>query len=535
MTGEAMNYRDLDVAIYTGPASATLLRDRGGGRAGIRQLRWSTALPGGFDRCTFDVEIPAAATWPVDTGQKVVVRQGVTVLWWGWVEDVQRAVRGSIARLRVTALGPWQELQQRLIASVNYTSDQVGSSAIIQELADNCPNVSTNYSEIQASGVAIGPLTKAWWPVADLVKLVCAAGDAQGRALLFAIWEPPLRPDAVNVLRSRNVCRNPDFEGPDWYGWEIDASTNGDYEIITTTYVSASRSGKVFSTSAVAAGNVTLRNVYTDAVASAAYRFEFSYYFAALSNAAYRCRVSIQWFNSGGSTISVQTSSWYVSNGVAGWRTVFADFTAPANAAKMKCYVTAEWPAGTAYYVGWDNVYCSRMVTSEDADLYPRAHLWPRDLSDYDYVLWTALTEPVEFAETTRELGNYVVASYGSGSYTTAGEDAASQSLYRRRDHLLAAGSGTDAALAASLRDTWLEQYAAPLTDVGQLKLDRPGAVTTRRGRPVELTELRAGDRLLLGDGPFAGQVIMLTATEWADGVLRCTPESDYSLPERIG
>lgn len=530
-----MHYRNLDVAIYTSPTSTTLLRDRGGGRSRIRELRWSTALPGGFAECAFDVESPAAAVWPVDTGQKVVIRRGTAVVWWGWVEDVRRLVRGAITLLRVTALGPWQELQQRLIEEVDYTSDQTGSAAIIQELADNCPNVSANYSEIEPSGVAIGPLAKAWWPVADLVKLVCQAGDDQGRAMLFAIWEPPLRPDAVNVLRSRNVCLNPDFEGPDWWGWEIDTSTNGDYEIITTTYVSATRSGKVYSTSAVAAGNVTLNNVYTDAVANATYRFEFSYYFTNLSNAAYKCRVSIQWFDSGGSTISTPTSSWFVSDGSAGWRTTYADFVAPANAAKMKCYVTAEWPAGTSYYVGWDNCYCSHMVSSEDADLYPRAHLWPRDLSEYDYVVWTALTEPVDFNETTRELANYVVASYGSGSYTAAGEDSASQAAYRRRDYLLAAGSGTDSALAASLRDARLALYAEPLTDVAPFALRQQGAVTTARGRPVELTELRAGHRLLLGDGPYAGQVIMLTRTEWADGVLRCTPESDYSLAELVG
>ena len=525
-----------DVAVYDGPLSTTLLRDRGGGRQLIRELRFSTALPGGFADASFVVLPPASGVWPVTQGQKVVISLGRRVAWWGWVEDVQRRVRGRVELLEVQCLGPYQEVQQRLIASVNYTSDQIGSAAVRAELADNCPEISSDYSQIDSSNVIIGPLIKSYWAVSELVRLVCETGDDSNRPMLFALWEPPRQEEATEVLRSRNVALNPDFDGPDWYGWEVGSYSNGDYEIINTTSVSPTRSGKAYSTSAVSAGNLTLDNAYVDAVASAVYRFEYSYYFAALIHGSYKCRVSVGWWDNTDTLISYAYGSYHASTGSAGWHSTYADFTAPVNAAHMKAFLIAEWPAGTNYYVGWDDCYLSRLTTSEERATKPRARLWARDLTGYDYNLRTALVErALEFNETTRALQNYVVASYASSSYTAAAEDAASQAAYRRRDALVAAGSDAGAALAASQRDTYLAASAYPLTDIGAFEVREPGAITNLRGGPADLALVRAGDRLRLVDGPYAGQVILLTGTEWRDGVLRCTPEGDYSLPQLVG
>ena len=525
-----------DVAVYDGPLSTTLLRDRGGGRQLIRELRFSTALPGGFADASFVVLPPASGVWPVTQGQKVVISLGRRVAWWGWVEDVQRRVRGRVELLEVQCLGPYQEVQQRLIASVNYTSDQIGSAAVRAELASNCPEISSDYSQIDSSNVIIGPLIKSYWAVSELVRLVCETGDDSNRPMLFALWEPPRQEEATEVLRSRNVALNPDFDGPDWYGWEVGSYSNGDYEIINTTSVSPTRSGKAYSTSAVSAGNLTLDNAYVDAVASAVYRFEYSYYFAALIHGSYKCRVSVGWWDNTDTLISYAYGSYHASTGSAGWHSTYADFTAPVNAAHMKAFLIAEWPAGTNYYVGWDDCYLSRLTTSEERATKPRARLWARDLTGYDYNLRTALVErALEFNETTRALENYVVASYASSSYTAAAEDATSQAAYRRRDALVAAGSDAGAALAASQRDTYLAASAYPLTDIGAFEVREPGAITNLRGGPADLALVRAGDRLRLVDGPYAGQVILLTGTEWRDGVLRCTPEGDYSLPQLVG
>lgn len=528
--------RRLDVAVYDGPLSTTLLRDRGGGRQLIRDLRFSTALPGGFADASFVVLPPASAVWPISQGQKVVIQMGRQVIWWGWVEDVQRRVRGRTELLEVQCLGPYQEAQQRLIASVNYTSDQIGSAAIRAELAANCPNISSDYSQIDTTSVVIGPLVKSYWGVAELIRLVCETGDDSNRQMLFAIWEPPRQEEATEVLRSRNVALNPDFDGPDWYGWEVGSVSNGDYEIINTTSVSPNRSGKAYSTSAGSAGNLTLDNAYVAAVASAGYRFEYSYYFPALIHGSFKCRVSVGWWTSLNTLISYDYGSWHASTGSAGWVSTYADFTAPVNAAFMKAFLIAEWPAGTSYYVGWDDCYLSRLTTSEERATKPRARLWARDLTGYDYHLRTAMVErPVEFNETTRELSNYVVASYASSSYTAAAEDATSEAAYRRRDALVAAGSDAGSALAASKRDTYLETFGYPLTDIGPFEVAQRGAITTLHGAPATLPLVRAGDRLRLADGPYAGQVILLTGTEWRDGVLRCTPEGDYSLPQLLG
>jgi len=530
-----MSVRQLDVTVYTSPTSTTVLRDRSGGASAIKSLRFSSGLPGGFLEASFVVVWPASQTWPIAAGQKVEIRRGRQVVWWGWVEDVTQRARGRSVELQVMCLGPWQELQQRNIALANYTSDQHGGSAIRMELGANCPSISADYSQIMSTGVSIGPLVKRHWPVAELVKLVLDTGDAAGNRLLFAIWEPPTREEAVDVLRSRNVCLNSNFDGPTWYGWTVDAYANGDYEIINTTSVSPTRSGKVYSTSAVSAGNVTLDNVYADATPSATYRFEYSFYFPALIHGSFRCRVGVGWWDSSDTLISFAYGSWHTSTGVAGWTSAFADFAAPVNAAHMKGYLIAEWPAGTAYYVGWDECYLSRLVASESLATKPRAMLWARDLSDYDFNLWTyLLDDPLEDTTTTRDVVNAVTASYASSSYTARADDAASQALYRRRDYLLAAGSEAGVTLAEQLRDAYLAQHASPSAEVGSFALSSAGAITTRRNRPVDLADVRAGQRLRLADGPRAGAVMLLSAVEWADGVLRCTPEGDYSLPQMV-
>lgn len=526
--------RQLDVVVYTGPTSMTLLRDRSGGRSKISNLRFTSGLPGGFLEASFVVGRQSSETWPIASGQKIEIRRGRQTVWWGWVEDVKQRVRGRSLELQVTCLGPWQELQQRYIEAVNYTSDQQGGSAICTEMVANCPNLSTDHSQIISTGVSIGPLTKAWWPVSDLVRLVLDAGDVDGNRLLFAIWEPPTHEEAVDVLRSRNVCLNSNFDGPDWYGWIINNQTNGDYEIINTTSVSPTRSGKSYSTSAIATGDCTLRNQYADATAGAGYRFEYSIYFPPFTGI--RARVSVGWFDGSNVLISFDYGSWINSSGTAGWQSAYTDFTAPVTAVYMIAYLIAEWPAGTDKYVGWDDCYLSRLATSEELATKPRASLWVRDLSDYDFNLWTSLLDdPLIDTETTRDLVNAVAASYASSSYTSLAEAATSQATYRRRDYLLAAGSDAGEALAEQLRDAYLGQHAQPTVDVSSFVVSRPRAITNKKNRPVQLTDIRAGHRLRLADGPRAGSVIMLNEVEWEDGVLRCTPESDYSLAQLVG
>lgn len=520
--------RRLSVAVYD--AGGSVVRDRSGGSTQVYDLRFSTGLPGGFRDATFIARLPSARLWPVDTGQTLVIRRGTKTVWWGWIEDVRRRMRGQIVEAQVTALGPYQTLTQRLIEDADYDAYTQSSAALRQELLANCDEISGNYSGIESTGVVIGPLQKAWWPVSDLARVVSDAGNADGQQMLFAIWEPSTVINATEALHASNILQNPDMEEPDWYGWSVNDYVNGDTEVITSEYVSATRSRKAFSTSAVASGNLTLRNANLAVSPSTLYQFDYWYYFPALSGIT--ARVSVQWLDAGSGSLGFSYGTLHSSTGAAGWLYGVTQMTSPGGAATCIAYLQATWSAGLDRYVLWDDCYLSEMTTAQVRDGLPRAYLWPRDLSNYEYLLFTSRSGGIDIKETTRELTNYVVASYGASSYTAAAQDTDSQALYRRRDRLAAAGTEAGAGLAASVRDATLERYASPADEAPSFRLRQEDrALTNRYGLPVHLEDVRAGDRLRLADGPLAGLIVLAESTEYREGVLQVTPENRPDVP----
>lgn len=229
--------RRLDVAIYD-VDGVNLLREATGGRYRVENLAFESGLPGGYLSASFRLAMPTARSWPGRAGLRTIIRRGNRVLWWGWIEDIRRSVRGRPEALDVTCLGPWQQLQQRL-CSPNYSGTMYGDAAIATELAQGCPEISPDYTGLGATGVDLAPLTWTNQPVSDLVKVVCGAGNSAGQQLLFAVWEPSGRttsgyPTALNT--------NPSFETEAFagagvpVGWSPITSL-GDGRLVWTTQI----------------------------------------------------------------------------------------------------------------------------------------------------------------------------------------------------------------------------------------------------------------------------------------------------------
>lgn len=527
--------RRIDLAVY-GPDGATLLRDPAGGRYLATNLSFDSVLPGGFGSAAFTLRRPAAERWPGRAGLKVVLRRGTRVLWWGAIEDIQRRQQGRCEQIDVTCLGPWQQVSQRRF-SPNYAGTMYGNAAIAQELRAYCDLISTDYSQLAPTGVNIAPLTWSNEQVSRLIQLVCQAGNSSGAPLLFAIWEPSYRsttsyPAALNT--------NPDFEIEATglvmpQAWtSTTALGNPQFTWTTAYYNSLSHGARMSrgSASGTQTGFWRTQSGYEIPVtAGSTYTFDFWLYFGAVASISAYVRVN--WYNASLALLSQVAGPVYTGTGAANGTRHIETFTAPTNAAYLKIDLSGSLPdSGANSFIVWDDAYIYPPGTGHDVDRKPRARLWARSLTTADYWLYTRdLAQPLDINETTRELANAVLASYGSGpSYTSYSQDADSQALYRRRDYLLAAGN-VSAAVAEAARTAYLGAYAAPRTEPGSWRLSNALALCTAHGARIWPEDLRAGDVVQIADGPAAGTRVLLKQVSYADGVVTATPERPADVP----
>lgn len=506
--------RPFSLTIYNDAGAA--LPDPTGAQFAPSSVSFSTGLPGGFLEARFTFSGPAAVLSKLRAGQKVILRSGRDILWWGWIEDLRRLLLGRVLGVEVSCLGPWQEITQRRFTGA-YTA-VTSSSAMMSALAENCPHISRDTGEIINTGL---PITINWTrePVANLVKLVCDTGDTAGRPMLFALWEPTLhRARLGNVA---NLTSDPELEQTDTF-WYLTDGTYANWD--NANYYSAVTC-MLFAEFAVD-GLAHLSKIAVSP--STPYTVQYWHKWSAHSSMTTASR--IDWYTAGDVFISSTYGATYTSNGSnTAWTMRSDTHTAPGTAATARPIIGATIGSGSGRYTAVDDVRMFLAAGSLTIDTLPRAHLWPRDLSGYDYLLYTRfLGEPLTETETARDLANYVVASYSS-SFTAAAEDAASQALYRRRDALVSAGS-VGPSDAAAIRDVYLAAYKDPRHEPDSF-VATYGSVRDVNGALVDPVVLRAGDRLRLADGPGAGVTIMLLGTEYQDGKMTCKPEGLADVP----
>lgn len=509
--------RRLDVAIY-GTDGSTILPDPTGARFDLQNVRFTTGLPGGFHECSFTIAGAAAALYALRAGLRVIVRRGRRVVWWGWIEDLERSVYGRVLSVTLKCLGPWQEPQQRRPQTLMF-SDVISSSALAEALAAHCSNISRDTGQIVNSAVPI-TIDWDWKAISDLVKLVCDTGNSSGNPLLFALWEPTY--ERTRLGNAANLTSDPELELTDTYWYLVD----GTYANWDTVNYHSSQTCMLF---AEFANDALAHTAKLAVLPSTPYTVEYWHKWSAHSSMTILSQVD--WYTSGDVFISTTSAATYTSDGATtGWTQRQNSHTSPGTAALARPRVTVAIGAGSGRYTAVDDVKFYLAATALTIDTLPRAWLWARDLTSYDYLLYTRLlTEPLSETETTRDLKNYVVASYSSSSFTGASQDAASQAFYRRRDHLLAAGS-VSLADAEAMRDVYLATYSSTRKEPAGFAVPE-GAIRTAAGAIVEPVLLRAGDRLRLADGPSRGATILLLSTEYRDGVMTCRPEAQEDTP----
>lgn len=508
-------------------ADGRLLHGTGGPWA-VRALRFESGLPGGFLSASFQIAGEGARTFRGRAGLKVVIHRGRRVLWWGWLEDLQRSGRGQGEQIDVTCLGPWQQVRERL-SSPNYAGTVTGDQAIMDQLRSFCPDISTNYSEIAATGSNIAPLAWSYKPVADVVEMVCAAGNVSGQALLFAIWEPSLR--GIGQYPTTAVS-NPAMElgsgSPTGWSYTALSGSAGTWDVSTSR--SPIRSLGTLRSAGAGTQTGYWHQDYIPCLASTWYLADYAVKFG-LEGGGLGGHVNLGWYTSELAFISNPSLPTRTGGAVSEFTRYVDRVQSPANAAFVTVGLYALLPDVANATINWDDVYLYRETDQGPVDGRPKARLWARDLSGWEYKLLTReLDDGLQADETTRELANWVVASYGSSLYSDVAQDGTSQVAYRRRDAVVEAGQVAEG-VAEAMRAAHLARHAAPALEVRPIRLSAPGAVHRPRGGLAWPEDLRAGDRLLIEDGVAAGRIVLLTRVSYDNGVVTLTPERADDVP----
>lgn len=503
----------LDVAIYDASTGETVLR--GWPRGAVQNLRFSTALPGGFMDAEFVIRRDTPRLGRIDAGQKVIVRNGHQVVWWGWVEDLKWTLRGDAQGLSVMCMGPWQQASQRLMDMSVSLMD--GDEAVKAALLICCDRISWDFSHIDATGVDMGSQSGTFVKAADVIAAACALGNTSGQPMLFAVWEPGKKLEGTS---SDNLVANPSFEtSGDWTYTGASARSNA-YDAYSGSYVAA--------LAVLMASATVTTDAYMTVTGGLPVIVLAMYKLDTADGVSGSSSVAIKFYDSGSSLVGTTTltAGTHYPTATTSWQQAGGITTAPATAVKAKIVITSTYTGSPNPYFLVDSV--GLYAASSGTEQKPLPWLWARDLSTHDYLLYTKRVG-VDLTETTRALANAVWAAYGDDSVTAVAEDATSQAAYRQRDAQIDA-SDMDATAAARYRDVYLARYKDPLTEPASLTVQR-GAILTTHGAPVDLPRVRAGDRLKVMDGPYAGRIFMLTKTSWSDDGLQCTPEAGDDAP----
>ena len=518
------------VAIYS--TAGTLLH--GWGQSQVTGLQFGTGLPGGFTSAEFSLPNPPRVV-PLATGQNIVIRWGTCIVWWGWIEDIRRQLRGAVNSLTVSCLGPYQQCVQRIMPMAFGGVDS--DVALEAALSIYCDKISTDHSHITATGVDLSTQTGSYVAVADTVKAVCDLGNTSSQPMLFAIWEPDTSYLDI-ATPTGNLVPNSTFEANST-GWTLSGTSRSSAVAHTGSYAVKCDEASYGSWQS---GTLTSSDYMVVAAGGTYYLWlSYRYYLALgadiLAGDNYVDTVAIRWYDSGNSLLGTTTYTHSTNFPVAttSWQTLFKTAVAPASAAKAKIVITlqnnSDWNPETFETSGAvDDIYFYGESEAGGTAAKPVPWLWARDLSTYDYLLYTG-PAGMSLNETTKSLTNAVWADY-DGGVTSQATDATSIAAYRQRDIKVSA-STMGLTAAEQYRNVYLAQNKDPKYEPASFTVQR-GAIRTEQGAVVELPLIRAGDRLQIADGPYAGTIILLKQTAWSADGLQCTPEADLSTTQLL-
>lgn len=160
------------------------------------ELTFSTAIHGGFRRCTLGAPMRFEEAWKaLERGARgwhfyhVEITEGNFCVWEGRI--IKAGVRWgeSRAELLIEAQGYWGSMRDQLYseASPSSTSDQI----IKDMINDACPDINTDFENIDSTtGDSSGvDLDTPRYPQDIIIDSLVELGDADGDVWHFAVWD----------------------------------------------------------------------------------------------------------------------------------------------------------------------------------------------------------------------------------------------------------------------------------------------------------------------------------------------------------
>jgi hypothetical protein len=201
-------------------SSPTLLDDL---TSRVENLRFATALHGGFKFATFSLaaSLPEAWEYLAEAGKtsgrhfsRLLISEEKRTIWEGRITDVRFAYSGGEIGLRITAQGYWGSLRDQFYSDddgsrTDWTSGSHTADDIIKEmLTEECPSINSDQSNIDANSRDIAGinLSARAYPQDIIITKLAPISDSDNSMWFFSVWEdriPYWKPRSIAILDYR--------------------------------------------------------------------------------------------------------------------------------------------------------------------------------------------------------------------------------------------------------------------------------------------------------------------------------------------
>jgi hypothetical protein len=497
-----MGLNDLKVEVYS--SGTTRIYDSNNELSLAEGIRFSTIYPGGlYGDCSLRIPRDVANWWEMNGAQRLVVRNGLQIVWEGKIDNLVSALNESSSSVDVKAIGMWGTILGRRRWNKPWCEMRIDENVWVWNTATGSNRVPDFCTLDRNERIRFTPKNVAWSnnnyvsiyynaPTGETIKRVTFDYDLQegGQAWALALTDAALT-----------------FPWP----WSVTASGTGSADTTfgtptTRAYIAfVAQAGQTPTEDGTYYGQISNVKVYTETGS------------INLTEVAKDCRAKITDLNTtdvyiGSNTFALEP---FITEGYEEISSILERAAAFGDSSynRWACYADH-----------------SDMAPAIDGKPVLVVEQQPA-LTDYDYRIRLEEIDPdFSFDRYFDELWNWIIVKYkdanGKDTWLTPDDDATltnatSTATYGQRDYVLDAGEG-NATTAANIGRTFLAEHKDPKYRMSGA-INVKGSIRAKGGNLVPASQIRAGKRVrienFLQDLSGTGLTFLIAQTDYeADG-----------------